>query len=108
MGNVYCATKHAVRALTEGLRMDVLGTGVRVASVDPGLVVTEFSNVRFHGDDARAAAVYKGMTPLSPDDVAEIIVFIATRPAHVTLAEAVVLPTDQASALHVHRTSEKA
>ncbi|HEX4825162.1 MAG TPA: SDR family NAD(P)-dependent oxidoreductase [Candidatus Polarisedimenticolaceae bacterium] len=104
MGNVYCASKHAVRALTEGLRMDVLGTGVRVASVDPGLVVTEFSNVRFHGDDARAAAVYKGMTPLTPEDVAEIILFIATRPAHVTLAEAVVLPTDQASAIHVHRS----
>ena len=104
MGNVYCATKHAVRALTEGLRMDVLGTGVRVATVDPGLVVTEFSNVRFHGDDARAEAVYKGMTPLQAEDVAEVIVFVATRPAHVTLAEAVVLPTDQASALHVHRS----
>ena len=104
MGNVYCATKHAVRALTEGLRMDVLGTGVRVATVDPGLVDTEFSSVRFHGDDARAAAVYKGMTPLRPEDVAEIILFVATRPPHVTLAEAVVLPTDQASAIHVHRS----
>ena len=104
MGNVYCATKYAVRALTEGLRMDVLGTGVRVATVDPGLVVTEFSNVRFHGDDARAAAVYKGMTPLQAEDVADVIVFVATRPPHVTLAETVVLPADQASALHVHRS----
>jgi serine 3-dehydrogenase len=106
-GNVYCASKHAVRALTEGLRMDVLGTGVRVATVDPGLVAdTEFSEVRFHGDRNRAAAVYKGMTPLSAADVAEVIAFVASRPPHVTLAEAVVLPADQASALHVHRRTE--
>jgi 3-hydroxy acid dehydrogenase/malonic semialdehyde reductase len=103
-GNVYCASKHAVRALTEGLRLDVLGTGVRVATVDPGLVQdTEFSAVRFHGDLDRAGAVYRGLTPLSAADVAEIIVFIATRPPHVTLAEAVVLPTDQASSQNVHR-----
>ncbi len=106
-GNVYCASKHAVRAINEGLRLDVLGTGVRVATVDPGLVAnTEFSLVRFHGDAERADSVYKGMTQLSPDDVAEIIVFVATRPPHVNLAECVVLPTDQASATNVNRRSD--
>jgi NADP-dependent 3-hydroxy acid dehydrogenase YdfG len=102
-GNVYCATKSAVGALTEGLRLDLLGTGVRVTTVDPGMVLTEFSEVRFHGDRDRAATVYEGVTPLSADDVAEVIAFAATRPAHVQLAEVVVLPTDQASATHVHR-----
>ena len=106
-GNVYCASKHAVRALTEGLRLDVLGSGVRVATVDPGLVgETEFSQVRFHGDTERAAAVYKGLTPLSPDDVAETIVWVATRPDHVQIAEVVLLPADQASASQVHRRSD--
>ena len=102
-GNVYCATKAAVAVLTEGLRLDLLGTGVRVACVEPGMVLTEFSEVRFHGDRDRAAGVYKGVTPLSGDDVAEIVVFVATRPDHVQVAELVVLPTDQASATHVHR-----
>jgi NADP-dependent 3-hydroxy acid dehydrogenase YdfG len=102
-GNVYCATKFAVRALTEGLRLDLLGSGVRVTSVDPGLVETEFSQVRFHGDVERAAAVYRGMRPLTPEDVAEVVLFAATRPPHVVLAEALVLPTDQASATRVHR-----
>ena len=102
-GNVYCATKYAVRALTEGLRLDLLGTGVRVATVDPGLLRSEFGLVRFRGDAARAEAVYDGMTPLSPDDVAEVVVFVATRPPHVTLAETLVLPTDQGSTVHVHR-----
>jgi 3-hydroxy acid dehydrogenase/malonic semialdehyde reductase len=102
-GNVYCATKAAVAALSEGLRLDLLGTGVRVACVEPGMVLTEFSEVRFHGDRDRAAGVYKGVTPLSGDDVAEIVVFVATRPDHVQVAELVVLPTDQASATHVHR-----
>jgi NADP-dependent 3-hydroxy acid dehydrogenase YdfG len=103
-GNVYCATKHAVRALTEGLRLDLLGTGVRVVTVDPGLVSgTEFSRVRFHGDEARAAAVYQGLTPLSPEDVAEAVLFAATRPAHVTVAELVLLATDQASSRDFYR-----
>jgi serine 3-dehydrogenase len=107
-GNVYCASKHAVRALNEGLRLDLLGTGVRVATVDPGMVgQTEFSLVRFHGDADRASAVYRGVTPLTPDDVAEVIVFVATRPSHVNLAETVVLPTDQASATNVHRRTEE-
>jgi len=92
-----------VRALTEGLRIDLMGTGVRVTTVDPGLVATEFSTVRFRGDDRRAAAVYTGMTPLTPDDVADAVLYAATRPAHVSIAEMVVLPTDQASATHVHR-----
>jgi 3-hydroxy acid dehydrogenase / malonic semialdehyde reductase len=102
-GNVYCATKHAVRALTDGLRLDLMGTGVRVASVDPGLVETEFGEVRFHGDRERAKAIYKGMTPLTGADVAEVVVFVATRPPHVNLTEALVLPADQASATHVQR-----
>ena len=104
-GNVYCASKSAVRALTEGLRLDLLGTGVRVSAIDPGLVETEFSEVRFHGATARAAAVYRGTRPLTADDVAEVVVFAATRPAHVDLAEVLLLPTDQASATHVHRRS---
>jgi 3-hydroxy acid dehydrogenase / malonic semialdehyde reductase len=102
-GNVYCGSKAAVKAITDGLRLDVLGTGIRVATVDPGMVLTEFSEVRFHGDRERAAAVYRGMTPLSGDDVAEVVVWIASRPPHVQIAEVVVLPTDQASATHVHR-----
>lgn len=103
-GNVYCATKHAVRALTDALRIDLLGSGVRVTSIDPGLVATEFSQVRFHGDRARASAVYRGMTPLTAEDVAEVVLFAATRPPHVTLADAMVLPTDQASSTHVRRS----
>jgi NADP-dependent 3-hydroxy acid dehydrogenase YdfG len=106
-GNVYCASKHAVRALNEGLRLDLLGTGVRVATVDPGMVAeTDFSLVRFHGDAERAAAVYRGLTPLTPEDVAEVIVYIASRPPHVNVAETVILPTDQASATNVHRRGD--
>jgi 3-hydroxy acid dehydrogenase/malonic semialdehyde reductase len=102
-GSVYCATKHAVRALTDGLRIDLLGTGVRVTSVDPGLVETEFARVRFRGDDDRAAAVYHGMTPLRAEDIAEVVVFAATRPDHVDLADVLVFPLDQAGAGAVHR-----
>jgi NADP-dependent 3-hydroxy acid dehydrogenase YdfG len=102
-GNVYCATKHAVRALTEGLRLDLLGSGVRVTTVDPGLAETEFSVVRFHGDADRAKAVYKGVEPLVADDVAETVVWVATRPDRVSLAEIVLMPTAQASAMHIHR-----
>jgi NADP-dependent 3-hydroxy acid dehydrogenase YdfG len=106
-GSVYCASKHAVRALNEGLRLDLLGTGVRVATVDPGMVgETEFSLVRFHGDAGRASAVYRGITPLTPDDVAEVIVYVATRPPHVNVAETVILPTDQAGATSVHRRAD--
>lgn len=102
-GNVYCASKHAVDAITRGLRMDLLGTGVRVSTVDPGLVNTEFSTVRFHGDRARADAAYSGMTPLSATDVAEVILWIASQPAHRVIAEVLLYPADQASARDVHR-----
>ena len=104
-GNVYCATKYAVRALTEGMRIDFNGTPVRVSTVDPGLVDTEFSVIRFHGDEERAQKVYEGVNPLTAEDVAEAVVFCATRPAHVSIAEIVMLATDQASATMVHRRS---
>ncbi len=104
-GNVYCATKHAVKALTEGLRIDLLGTGVRVVSVDPGLVETEFSKVRFHGNEEKAKAAYAGMTPLTGADVADAVVFAATRPPHVQVAEILLLPADQAAATFVHRNA---
>ena len=102
-GAVYCATKHAERAITEGLRMDLVGTGVRVTTVDPGMVETEFSLVRFHGDAERASDVYRGMTPLTPADVAQAISWSVERPPHVTIAEVVLMPTDQASPTLVHR-----
>jgi serine 3-dehydrogenase len=102
-GNVYCASKAAVRAISEGLKQDLLGTPVRVTSVDPGLVETEFSQVRFHGDSERAKKVYQGLTPLTPDDVADVVFFCATRPAHVNISEVLLVPTDQATATLVHR-----
>jgi serine 3-dehydrogenase len=102
-GNVYCATKHAVAALSKGLTMDLLGTDVRVSSVDPGLVETEFSLVRFHGDAERASTTYKNMRPLRPEDVADVALFCATRPAHVDISQVTVMPTDQASVHHVFR-----
>lgn len=104
-GAVYCASKAAVDRITTGLRMDLLGTGVRVSSVDPGLVETEFSVVRFGGDAGRASKVYDGVTPLSGEDIAETIVWIADRPAHVQIADVVMFPTDQASATLVARRS---
>ncbi len=102
-GNVYCATKHAVDALTKGLRMDLVDTPIRVCTVDPGLVETEFSVVRFRGDEERAKTVYQNLQPLTPEDVAETVVFCATRPSHVQLAEVIILPTAQASTTLVHR-----
>ncbi len=104
-GNVYSASKFAVVGLTRSLKMDLLGTPIRVSSVEPGLVRTEFSEVRFRGDRDRAETVYQGYKPLEPSDIAEIVLFCATRPAHVNLLEVVVLPTDQASATMVHKTS---
>ena len=103
-GNVYCATKHAVRALYEGLRLEALGSGVRCTTVDPGMVETEFSLVRFQGDAARASEVYRGMTPLRPEDVADAVLYAVTRPAHVNVGEIVLWPTDQASTTLVHRS----
>ncbi|MBR8836943.1 MAG: SDR family oxidoreductase [Stigonema ocellatum SAG 48.90 = DSM 106950] len=105
-GNVYCATKAAVKAISEGLKQDLLGTPVRVTSVDPGMVETEFSEVRFHGDAERAKKVYHGVTPLTPDDVADVIFFCVTRPPHVNINEVILMPVDQASATLVNRRSE--
>ncbi len=105
-GNVYCATKHAVTALTRSIAIDTLGTGVRVSSIDPGLVETEFSVVRFHGDDDRAATVYRGIEPLRAEDVAEAVLYCASLPAHVNVREMVLLPSAQASAVNVHRRTE--
>lgn len=102
-GNVYCATKAAVRTISEGLKQDLLGTPIRVTSVDPGMVETEFSDVRFHGDTERAKKVYQGVTPLTPDDVADVIFFCVTRSPHVNINEVVLMPVDQASATLVNR-----
>lgn len=102
-GNVYSASKHAVDALTRGMLLDLNGTGVKVSSIDPGLVSTEFSEVRFKGDKERADAVYEGYSPLLAMDVAEVITFMVTRPAHVNISDLVILPTDQASATVVNK-----
>jgi 3-hydroxy acid dehydrogenase/malonic semialdehyde reductase len=102
-GNVYCATKFAVRALSKGLRLDLNGTPLRVSEVAPGMVETEFSLVRFHGDAERADKVYQGLAPLGPDDIADAVVWCATRPAHVNVSEIVIMPTAQASTTLVHR-----
>ena len=105
-GTVYCATKHAVAAITQGLKMDLHGTPLRVSSVDPGLVETEFSIVRFGGEEDRADAVYEGMQPLTPDDVADVVVYCATRPAHVNVSDVVLMPVDQSSSTMVHRRKD--
>jgi len=102
-GNVYNATKFAVKALTEGMNLDMAGTPIRISSVDPGLVETEFSEVRFHGDTERARAVYQGYTPLSADDVAEVIRYVAAAPPHVNLFRTIVYPTDQRNPYVLHR-----
>ena len=102
-GHVYCATKHAVNAITKSLRMDVVDKNIRVSTVDPGAVETNFSNVRFFGDKEKAKNVYKGLTPLTAEDVAEAVLFCATRPPHANIAEIILMPTQQASALVFHR-----
>ena len=96
-GNVYCATKSAVKTLSDGLRIDVAGTAVRVTNLKPGLVETNFSNTRFHGDAERAANVYKGIQPLTGDDIADVAVYAANAPAHVQIAEVLILATHQGS-----------
>jgi NADP-dependent 3-hydroxy acid dehydrogenase YdfG len=106
-GNVYNASKFAVRGLYEALRLDVAGAGVRVSTVDPGLVETEFARVRLDGDEERAAQVYQGLRVLTPEDVADAILFVLTRPAHVNIGELVLWPTDQASTTVVHRRSHE-
>lgn len=102
-GNVYCASKFAVDALTKGMRMDLNPFGIKVTGIHPGLVETEFSLVRFKGDEARASQVYKGYEPLKPEDIADVILFALTRPPHVVLADLVVFPTAQASATQVKK-----
>jgi len=104
-GAVYCGTKAAERLINDGLREDVLGTPVRVTSVDPGMVQTDFSLVRFHGDSERAGNVYKGVTPLTAEDIADVIVWAATRPAHVNIARVLLTPVQQANSLLFHRES---
>jgi 3-hydroxy acid dehydrogenase / malonic semialdehyde reductase len=102
-GSVYCASKRALQPICEAIRMETLGTGVRVTSVDPGLVETEFSLVRFKGDQERAAKVYADTRPLRAEDVAECVVFAVSRPAHVNIDSMLVMPTDQAGPGQIHR-----
>lgn len=102
-GNVYCATKHAVSALTKGMRIDLLPYNIKVSSIAPGMVETEFSVVRYHGNQQKADEVYKGLTPLYADDVAEAIRFMVTRPAHVNVNDMLLMPTNQASGIYNHR-----
>jgi NADP-dependent 3-hydroxy acid dehydrogenase YdfG len=102
-GSVYCGSKHAVDAITKGMRMDLNSFGIRVVAIHPGLVETEFSLVRFKGDENRSEKVYQGFEPLVAQDIADVIEFVVTRPAHVTIADVVVLPTAQASATVIHK-----
>lgn len=102
-GSVYCATKHAVRVISEGLRIDLNGTNIRVSDIEPGMVETEFSLVRFKNDKTKAKKIYEGMKPLTPEDIAECIVWSLSRPAHVNISEMVIFPTDQASVHLVNR-----
>lgn len=103
-GSVYCGTKFAVTAISEGLRMDLLGKGVRVSNIEPGMVDTEFSLVRFKGDSQAAAAVYKGLEPLHAEDIARTILWVTQQPAHVNVQELLIMPTAQASIRDVHRS----
>lgn len=102
-GNVYCASKHAVDAITKGMRIDLLKEGIKVSSISPGLVDTEFSEVRFHGDSKRAAEVYKGYEPLHAKDIAETIWFVATRPPHVNINDILIMPTVQATSVYIEK-----
>ena len=102
-GNVYCGTKAAVKAITDGLRIDVAETAVRVTNLKPGLVETNFSNVRFHGDNERAENVYKGITPLTGADIADVAFYAASAPKHVQIAEVLILATHQANGSTIHR-----
>ncbi|MDE6716421.1 MAG: SDR family oxidoreductase [Muribaculaceae bacterium] len=102
-GNVYCATKAAVKTISDGLRIDLAHTAVKVTTVKPGLVETHFSNTRFHGDDERADNVYRGITPLTGDDIADVVLYAAQAPAHVQIAEVLVLATHQANGSIIYR-----
>lgn len=97
-GSVYCGTKHAVAAITKAMRIELMPSGIKVTSIAPGAVETEFALVRFHGDEEKAAQVYKGFTPLSAKDIAETILFVITRPAHVNIDDILIMPINQASA----------
>jgi NADP-dependent 3-hydroxy acid dehydrogenase YdfG len=103
-GNVYCASKHAVDAINQGMRLDLNAYGIRVGAVNPGMVETEFSEVRFKGDTEKAKKVYEGFQPLMPEDVADIIFFVVSRPAHVNIADLVVMATAQASSTIVNKS----
>jgi len=103
-GNVYCASKFAVDALSQGMRIDLNKEGIKVSEINPGLVHTEFSEVRFKGDTDRADSVYQGFQPLVAEDIADLILFMVTRPAHVNIADVIILPTAQASATTVHKS----
>jgi 3-hydroxy acid dehydrogenase / malonic semialdehyde reductase len=102
-GNVYCASKHAVDSFNEGLRIDLTGTGIKVSSVSPGAVNTEFSTVRFKGDKERADKFYEGFDPLVADDIADLIYYIVSRPAHINIADTVIFPSAQTAASNIHR-----
>ena len=102
-GNVYCATKHAVDALNKGMRIDLLPHNIKVTAINPGMVETEFSIVRFDGDEERAKKVYDGIQPLSPDDIAETIYWVASRPPHVNINDILIMPTAQATATNLIR-----
>lgn len=102
-GSVYCATKHAVNAISKGMRIDLVKHGIRVSTISPGLVETEFSIVRYHGDKEKAKAVYAGLTPLVAEDIADALEFIVTRPAHVTIPDIQINPAQQANTYVIHR-----
>jgi len=102
-GNVYCATKHAVEAITKAMRIDMLPFGIKVTSISPGMVDTEFSTVRFHGDKEKADKVYENLTPLYANDIAEAIEFVVTRPKHVNINDMLIMPTAQANSYTVHK-----
>lgn len=104
-GNVYCATKHAVDALNKAMRIDLLSKGIKVTAINPGMVETEFSEVRFHGDKDRAKAVYQGLTPLNGQDIAEIVSFVLSRPKHVNINDLLVMPTVQANGTIINRNN---
>ena len=106
-GNVYCATKHAVDTLNAGMRIDLNAFGIRVGAINPGLVATEFSEVRFKGDSDRAANVYKGFQPLQPEDIADVIHFVVSRPYHINISDLTIMPTAQASSTVVLKSDLK-
>lgn len=104
-GSVYCASKHAVNAITKGLRIDLIKHGIKVSSVSPGMAETEFSIIRYHGDEEKAKAVYSGLTPLNAEDIADAVEFIITRPAHVSINDIQINPAQQANTYIAHRNT---